>query len=134
MKAVDFFCGAGGLTRGLLNAGIGVLTGFDIDEQSKYTYELNNKKSRFICTDIRDINASVLKSKTRLKNYDDILFAGCAPCQPFSSQRKGRGKHQNATLLGEFGRIIEETLPGIFLLKMFLELHSCLEIAHFAGF
>jgi len=31
IKAFDFFCGAGGLTRGLLDAGINVIAGFDND-------------------------------------------------------------------------------------------------------
>ena len=43
MKAIDFFCGAGGLTRGLLDAGFDVVAGFDIDEQCKESYEVNNE-------------------------------------------------------------------------------------------
>lgn len=46
IKAIDFFCGAGGLTRGLLNAGIKVLAGVDNDERLKETYTYNNKPSR----------------------------------------------------------------------------------------
>ena len=41
--AIDLFCGAGGLTKGLLDAGIDVVAGFDIDDASKKTYEHNNK-------------------------------------------------------------------------------------------
>ena len=37
IKAIDFFCGAGGLTRGLLNAGIKVLAGVDNDERLQET-------------------------------------------------------------------------------------------------
>ena len=43
MKAYDFFCGAGGLTHGLLNAGIEVVAGFDSDENCQSTYEKNNQ-------------------------------------------------------------------------------------------
>ena len=43
IKAIDFFCGAGGLTRGLLNAGIEVLAGVDNDEHLRETYTHNNK-------------------------------------------------------------------------------------------
>ncbi|MCK9472334.1 DNA cytosine methyltransferase [Sulfurimonas sp.] len=32
IKAIDLFCGAGGGTRGLLDAGIDVIAGFDIDK------------------------------------------------------------------------------------------------------
>lgn len=41
--AVDFFCGAGGMTRGLLDAGVKVIFGIDIDVGCKKTYEENNK-------------------------------------------------------------------------------------------
>ena len=42
MIAVDFFCGGGGMTRGLLNAGIQVLCGIDTNPKCKKTYEENN--------------------------------------------------------------------------------------------
>ncbi|MFQ3609458.1 MAG: hypothetical protein SNJ55_12570, partial [Chloroherpetonaceae bacterium] len=38
IKAFEFFCGAGGLTRGFLNAGIEVLAGIDFDATLKATY------------------------------------------------------------------------------------------------
>lgn len=51
MRAVDCFCGAGGLTRGLLDAGIEVVAGFDLDERCKETHELNNRPARFYSED-----------------------------------------------------------------------------------
>ena len=117
MKAFDFFCGAGGLTRGLLDAGIEVVAGFDCDERCRYTYEYNNPGVRFIEADIRDINLNDLVTKGRMRKYDNVLFAGCAPCQPFSSQRKGNERRHDATLLGEFGRLVEAALPGYVLIE-----------------
>ena len=55
MKALDFFCGAGGLTRGLLDAGIDVVAGFDYDERCRSTYEHNNPGVRFIKADVKEI-------------------------------------------------------------------------------
>ena len=42
IKAVDVFCGAGGLTRGLEKAGIEVKLGVDIDPACEYPYTANN--------------------------------------------------------------------------------------------
>ncbi|MCP4699657.1 MAG: DNA cytosine methyltransferase [Gammaproteobacteria bacterium] len=117
MKAFDFFCGAGGLTRGLLDAGIKVVAGFDRDERCRDTYEYNNPGVRFVGADIREMDLSHLIKKGRLRKYDNVLFAGCAPCQPFSSQRKGNGPRHDATLLGEFGRLVEAALPGYVLIE-----------------
>ena len=112
MVALDFFCGAGGLTRGLLDAGIKVIAGFDNDPACQQTYEYNNPEARFIQRDIRDISDQDIKKIIRRKNFKNVLFAGCAPCQPFSQQRKGNASKHDATLLGEFGRLINSGLPG----------------------
>ena len=42
IKAIDLFCGAGGLTCGLIKSGIDVVAGVDFDESCKYAYEHNN--------------------------------------------------------------------------------------------
>ena len=44
-KAIDFFCGGGGMTHGLRQAGIDVIAGVDFDVDAKETYELNNPGS-----------------------------------------------------------------------------------------
>ena len=75
MKAIDFFCGAGGLTRGLLDAGFDVVAGFDIDEQCKESYEVNNETA-FHSHDVRDIDLKKLKSLTRIRKFENVLFAG----------------------------------------------------------
>lgn len=117
MVAFDFFCGAGGLTRGLLDAGIKVIAGFDRDAGCKKTYEHNNPPSRFVEADIIKLQIGDLKKYAGKHRFDEMLFAGCAPCQPFSSQlKKGKNRH-DATLLGEFGRLIKEGLPGQVLME-----------------
>ena len=65
MKAYDFFCGAGGLTRGLLDAGIEVIAGFDCDERCRSTYEHNNPGVRFVQADIGEIGPKELDLKYR---------------------------------------------------------------------
>lgn len=117
MKALDFFCGAGGLTRGLIDAGIDVVAGYDCDAACRLTYERNNPGARFIQADIREIGLSDLAIKHGSRGYDDVLFAGCAPCQPFSQQRKGDRRRRDATLLAELGRLIATALPGYVLME-----------------
>ncbi len=118
MIAFDFFCGCGGLSKGLELAGIKVLAGFDIVEQYRETYERNHN-AKFICEDVRNINLKYLKSiYTKLgANKKNLLLAGCAPCQPFSNQQKHPETHKDRTLLDSFGRIIDEVKPGYILLE-----------------
>lgn len=109
--AVDFFCGAGGLTRGLIDAGIKVIKGYDNDPKLIDTYEKNNQGVKFYCKDISELKKEdVLEGLDIRNNY--LLLAGCAPCQPFSPMlRDGKKRDARRNLLIEFGRLISEIRP-----------------------
>ena len=107
MYALDFFCGAGGLTRGLCDAGIDVVAGYDKDASCKDTYKQNNRGTEFFSCDIRELMVDDLD----LSKGSDWLFAACAPCQPFSRQRRARVPHADATLLTHIGRLIAGANP-----------------------
>jgi len=117
MIAYDFFCGAGGLTRGLLNVGIEVKAGFDWDPKRQCTYEHNNPNVDFVLTDIHDLRPGAMALPSPAICQNDLLLAACAPCQPFSAQRKGTGPRDEAVLLGEFGRLVDAILPAYVLVE-----------------
>ena len=71
LKAIDFFCGAGGMTFGLSQAGIDVLAGIDNDPSCKETYEINNHGSKFIEADIHELSEEQLAVLPTVK----IFFA-----------------------------------------------------------
>lgn len=116
MVAIDFFCGAGGLTRGFTDAGINVIAGLDIDENCRRTYESNNKYSKFLACDLRKLRREDLERFVRGARQEELVFAGCAPCQPFSKQRRQINTREK-TLLSEFGRLIGEFLPGFVVIE-----------------
>lgn len=112
IHAVDLFCGVGGLSYGLTQAGVQVRAGIDIDSACEYAYERNNT-GVFIKKDIRDLTRADIVSlypKTGLR-----LLAGCAPCQPFSRHMRGADTSADSkwTLLDEFGRLVCEVLPDL---------------------
>ncbi len=119
MNAIDFFCGGGGLTRGLLDAGINVIAGIDKDDRCRETFESNNAPATFICSDIQDIDEEYLLGINQqiFDDPDNLLLAGCAPCQPFSQQNKRRRRRLDATILAEFARLIEQLRPGQVLME-----------------
>lgn len=117
MIALDFFCGAGGLTRGLMDSGIKVVAGIDIENKCKESYEFNNRNSKFINLDIRNIGLKELKEIGITKRTKDLLLAGCAPCQPFSKHQKKQNRMPDATLLSEFGRIVSLIEPEYILIE-----------------
>ncbi len=117
MNAVDFFCGGGGMTRGLLNAKIKVQFGLDFNPACHETYEHNNGIP-YICRDITGVTAKELTAEYPiLLNNNDLLLVGCAPCQPFSNQRRSANEHVAVNLLDEFGRLVQELEPCCILVE-----------------
>lgn len=113
IKAVDLFCGVGGLTNGLLKAGIPVVAGIDIDGSCEYAYTHNNN-CKFIKKSIDTVTGKEVK--LLLRGADVKILVGCAPCQPFSSHRKDkkdRTTHKDWKLLYQFGRLVKEVKPHI---------------------
>ncbi len=119
LKAIDFFCGAGGMTYGLSLAGINVLAGIDIDISCKETYELNNQGSRFIHTDIHDFGFEDLERLTGIKKNDDFLvFVGCSPCQFWTKINTNKKKSERSKdLLSEFQRFVSYFRPGYIVIE-----------------
>ena len=117
IKAIDFFCGAGGLTRGLLNAGISVLAGVDNDARMEKTYKYNNKPSRFVNCDIDKVKIHKLREELDIRPGDTTLYAACTPCQPFSTLNRLKGKDARKLLLLEFAQIVEECPPDFILVE-----------------
>lgn len=109
IHAVDLFCGAGGLTCGLRQAGIKVKAGIDVEKRCEYAYAHNNK-TKFIAQSVTDLSGDDI---VRLNgNADYTLLAGCAPCQAFSSyNQKATNTDPRWNLLNEFGRLIRESKP-----------------------
>jgi len=117
MKAIDFFCGAGGLTRGLLDAGIVVLAGVDNDAALKDTYEKNNSPSRFICSDIKTVEIAKLRKELGIGETDRVLYAACTPCQPFSTLNRMQGVDDRKDLLLVFAQLVKQAPPDFILVE-----------------
>lgn len=113
LACVDLFCGAGGLTHGLLSAGIPVVAGVDLDETCRFPYEANNPGATFHARDVAKIESSEIKAW--LGPATTRILAGCAPCQPFSSysQRYETKGTERWGLLNHFSRLVKEIRPEI---------------------
>lgn len=111
MIAIDLFCGAGGLTRGLRNAGIGVILGIDNNEECRLTYELNNRPAEFLCSDLRDVEAKDVSRRLAGRSKVPLLLAGCAPCQPFSTHKRSAESDDESKLLREVARMTQALNP-----------------------
>ena len=125
--AIDLFCGAGGMSEGIIRAGFHILFSNDINEQVMQTYRhrheqlglIHGKNTFEYCGDIRNITGSfVLESIGSLSCYSgkgvpaiDAIFGG-PPCQGFSRAGKRRGSEDPRNFLfREYVRVINEIRP-----------------------
>lgn len=142
--AVDFFCGAGGTTRGLIDAGGYVMAGIDKDVRCSPTYVDNNinvtvdyAAARFMHYDIFPATEdypegqqeelatqldSLIGYYRRKAKGVPLLFAICAPCQPFTrlakkelSERRKKGREKDSNLLREAAGFVERFRPEMVL-------------------
>ncbi len=124
LKAVDFYCGGGGMSLGMMQAGISVIAGIDNEIKCKETYEHNIKGAQFIDEDVFDLKEEALAKRLQLKKNDNsLVLIGCSPCQYWSiinTDKKKSAKSKN--LLIEFqrfakflnpGYIVVENVPGV---------------------
>jgi DNA (cytosine-5)-methyltransferase 1 len=124
--AIDLFCGAGGLSLGLRDAGFTVLVGADQDPWSVETHTANLGGLGY-AGDLTD--PTDLLDHLRAWHITRVdLIAGGVPCQPFS--RAGRSKIRSlvdaqkrsfddprAELWRSFVRVVRELAPRAVLLE-----------------
>lgn len=82
-NAIDLFSGAGGLSKGVMDAGINILVGVDNDQAALDTFELNHPGSIGLNADLSEQATFDLIKKLAGDKNIDIVVAG-PPCQGFS--------------------------------------------------
>lgn len=91
--AIDLFCGAGGLTQGLKQAGFNVVGAIENHPTYAESYKLNHKNTNLKLCDITEVNPSEYLKELSLKVGELDLLAGCPPCQGYSTiGTRNRGK------------------------------------------
>ncbi len=91
--AIDLFCGAGGLTQGLKQAGFKVIGAVENHPTYAESYQLNHPKTNIKLCDITQIDPIKYRKELGLKVGQLDLLAGCPPCQGYSTiGTRNRGK------------------------------------------
>jgi len=115
LTAIDLFCGAGGLSEGLRQAGFRVVGAVEIDALACDTYAMNHASAKLWKTDIRKISGKGMMRALRIRPRQLDLLAACPPCQGFSTMRTRNGSRRNRDrrndLIFEVLRIVRALQP-----------------------
>jgi DNA (cytosine-5)-methyltransferase 1 len=121
LTAVDLFCGAGGMSVGLKDAGFSVIGAVDIDPLAIAAHRANHPDVRRWEQDIRTLEPLAMAAELGLAVGELDLLAGCPPCQGFSTVRTRRqgtsAEDPRNSLVGQFGRFAAALRPKALLLE-----------------
>lgn len=123
--AIDAFCGAGGLSLGLINAGFDVQFAFDFNERAIATYKANLGSHAYV------MDAEAVEPSKITTTGEVTLVAGGPPCQGFSVQRRGTDADARNDLIFEFLRIVKGVKPKLFLMENVAALASAKNSKYF---
>lgn len=120
-SAIDLFCGAGGLSQGLKQAGFSVFAAVDDNKPTSETYALNHPDTNLVICDIREADPKEISGAGYQKPGSLDLLAGCPPCQGFSELRTLRRKNciqdPSKDLIFEYLRFVKVLLPKTLLME-----------------
>lgn len=123
--AIDLFCGVGGLSLGLEQAGFDLIAAVDCDRINCQTHKLNFPDCPTVCHDITKLTAASLRQiagigerafAQRLHRRIDLV-AGGPPCQSFSMIGKRQLDDERSELIFEFARLAIELDTSYFLME-----------------
>lgn len=109
IKAIDLFCGCGGLSLGFQQAGFEIVAAFDNWKKAVEIYN-ENFLHKAELKDVYELTADYLK------NFSAEIIIGGPPCQDYSSAGK-RTEKSNADLTFRFAELICEAKPKFFLME-----------------
>jgi DNA (cytosine-5)-methyltransferase 1 len=113
--AIDLFCGAGGLSLGLHQAGFDTRVGVDFDKNAMATFAANHPKAKGILGDIEGVTGKELMRLAGTRSID--LIAGGPSCQGFSTHGKRIQDDPRNFLFKHFVRLVDEVRPKMFLME-----------------
>lgn len=112
---IDLFCGSGGLSEGLRQAGFRPVVGVDFDKHAAATYRHNHPGVPVIEGNVEHVTGEQLVA---LAGTDDIDFiAGGPSCQGFSTHGKRMQDDPRNFLFKHFVRLVDEVRPKMFLME-----------------
>ncbi len=115
--AIDLFCGAGGASQGLHEAGLRVVAAADNDRAACSTYRANHQGVALSEGDLLLLSPGSVRLALGLARENLTLLKTCPPCQPYSKLSQSRDTTRGDALLLANIPWIEEFRPAAVMLE-----------------
>lgn len=131
--AIDLFCGCGGISVGLKNAGFEVIAGIDIEKKYIASFKHNFPNAKALNTDITAVSPHEFMNELGIKPKEVEILVGGPPCQGFSKNvpRKNRFLEDPKNLLVKsFLDYCEAIQPKMILMENVAEMKNGFDEAY----
>lgn len=123
LNTIDLFCGCGGLSKGLTDAGLNIIAGIDIWDQAIENYNKNFKHKAY-CEDLTQLSPEKFNKLYNKDNKIIDIIVSSPPCQAYSiSGRRDKNDPRNDLYI-EFIKYLNYFKPKIFLMENVIGLLS----------
>lgn len=118
LKVVDLFSGAGGLSRGFMDAGFDILLGIDFEDAALKTFKENHGNADVMKLDLFDHdNLQYITNYLKERDLEIDVLIGGPPCQGYSLAGPRDEHDERNTLYESMVKLAKQTKPKVIVLE-----------------
>lgn len=116
LNVIDLFCGCGGMSKGLTDAGLNVIAGIDIWDKAVESYNKNYHHKAY-CADLTQLPPEKFNELYNKENKNVDILVGGPPCQSFSIAGKRDKNDPRNALFMEYVKYLDYFNPKAFIME-----------------
>ena len=122
-NVIDLFCGCGGMSKGLTDAGLNVIAGIDIWDKAVESYNKNYHHKAY-CADLTELPPEKFNELYNKEDKNVDILVGGPPCQSFSIAGKRDKNDPRNALFIEYVKYLDYFKPKAFIMENVIGLLS----------
>ena len=116
LNVLDLFCGCGGMSKGLTDAGLNVIAGIDVWDKAIESYNKNFDHKAY-CQDLTKFSPEDFNNLYNKENKPVDILVGGPPCQSFSIAGKRDKNDPRNALFMEYVKYLDYFKPKAFIME-----------------
>lgn len=116
LNVIDLFCGCGGMSKGLTDAGLNIIAGIDIWDKAVENYNKNFEHKAY-CEDLTKLSPDKFNELYNKENKTIDIIVGGPPCQSYSIAGKRDKNDPRNALFMEYVKYLDYFKPKAFIME-----------------